>query len=354
MQKMIHMLKIHLKIISYSEHTSAIITGLLMLQEQGLIELSINQCFDQLLLYPHLHIVEIHVLGKVVVFDLLDGYNWDLDKTEDYLDRVDFYFKRSFCMKKNEMISLANRVKIHPLGFNYHVTYKNNPIDIAINKSIKVYITSLLGIKTSSYFTTSVFEAPANYKKENLKILFIPRLWEIDEQLSESLNWERVYINQMRIRIVRDLKNIYPRNFVGGIQSSELAENICSDLIMPRRYTKRSNYLNLMKSSDICIGSMGLHESISWKTAEYIAASRAIVNEQFHYEVVGPFNEGVNYLSFNSVDQCIQHVSFLMEHPDVVFSMKKENERYYKEYLRPDKLVSNVIKSVLAETTGIF
>lgn len=347
------MLKIHLKIISDSEHTSEIITGLLMLEEQGLIELSISQCYDQLFLYPHPHIVEICVLGKVIAFDLLDGYNWDLDKTEDYLDRVDFYFKRSCLHEKNKIISLANRVKIHPLGFNYHVTHKNSPIDV-VNKSIKAYIASFLGIKTSSYFTTSVFEAPANYKKENLKILFIPRLWKIDEQLSESLNREREYINQMRIQIVRDLKNIYPHNFVGGIQYSEFAENICSDLIMPRRYTKRSNYLNLMKSSDICIGSMGLHESISWKTAEYIAASRAIVNERFRYEIVGPFKEGVNYLSYNSVDQCIQHVSFLMEHPDVIYSMKKENERYYKEYLRPDKLVSNAIKSVLAETTGIL
>ncbi|WP_289004874.1 hypothetical protein [uncultured Parabacteroides sp.] len=349
------MLKIHLKIISDSEHTSAIITGLLMLEEQGLIELSIDLCYDQLLLFPHSHIVEICILGKVIAFDLLDGYNWDLDKTEDYLDRVDFYFKRSFCLKKNEMISATNRIKIHPLGFNYSVTYKNNPInDIVVNKSIKAYIASLLGIKPFSYFTTSVFEAPANYKKGNLKILFIPRLWEVDEQLSPSLNQEREYINQMRIRIVRNLKKIYPHNFVGGIQYSKLAKNICGDLIVPRWYTMRSYYLNLMKSSDICIGSMGLHESISWKTGEYIAASRAIVNERLHYEVVGPFNEGVNYLSFDSVDQCIQQVSFLMEHPDVVYSMKKENERYYKEYLRPDKLVSNAIKSVLVETTEIF
>lgn len=51
-----------------------------------------------------------------------------------------------------------------------------------------------------------------------------------------------------------------------------------------------------MRRSDICIGSTGLWDSIGWKTGEYVAAARAVVNERFVYEVPGGFREGVNYL----------------------------------------------------------
>jgi len=61
--------------------------------------------------------------------------------------------------------------------------------------------------------------------------------------------------------------------------------------------SNRRNYLEVMKQSDICISSMGLHQSIGWKTGEYIAASKAIINESFHYKVVGDFQIGKNYLS---------------------------------------------------------
>lgn len=36
-----------------------------------------------------------------------------------------------------------------------------------------------------------------------------------------------------------------------------------------------------MHDTDICIGSMGLHKSIGWKTGEHIAASKAIINEKY-------------------------------------------------------------------------
>lgn len=344
--------KVELKIFSKSIHTSAIITGFLLLQEQGKIDLFIDVCYDQLSFYPHSHLVEIRMREKVIAFDLLDGYNWDINKIESYLDNVDYYFKRSFCLQKNQMISSKNRIKLRPLGFNYHVTHKDNPIDK--QTSIKDCLKSFLGVKPLSYFTTSVFEVHANFKKEDLKVLFFTRLWETNDKMSQVSNIERDYINQMRIQIIRDLKKIYPNNFVGGIQYSELATKVCKDLIMPRWYTIRNHYLDVMKLSDICIGSMGLHESIGWKTGEYIAASRAIVNEKLHYEVVGPFAEGKNYLSFESVEQCLQHVSFLLDHPEIVYSMKKENERYYKEYLRPDKLVLHAIKSIFIDINNVL
>lgn len=61
-----------------------------------------------------------------------------------------------------------------------------------------------------------------------------------------------------------------------------------------------------MYSSDICIGSMGLDESIGWKTAEYVAAGKAIIHEKMSYQIPYGFNKDTNYLEFSSADECIE------------------------------------------------
>lgn len=102
----------------------------------------------------------------------------------------------------------------------------------------------------------------------------------------------------MRIAIVRALGERYPRNFTGGVTDTPLARALCPELIVAEKYTDRARYLRLMRRSDICIGSTGLWDSIGWKTGEYVAAARAVVNERFVYEVPGGFREGVNYLGY--------------------------------------------------------
>ena len=99
-----------------------------------------------------------------------------------------------------------------------------------------------------------------------------------------------------------------------------------------------------MRRSDICIGSTGLWDSIGWKTGEYVAAARAVVNERFVYEVPGGFREGVNYLGYASAEECVAQVDLLMRCPDAVQRMKEANAAYYREWLRPDALVGQVLR----------
>jgi len=139
---------------------------------------------------------------------------------------------------------------------------------------------------------------------------------------------------------------LYPDNFIGGIDRSEFTEKTCEELIISNEMTNRSTYIELMKKCDICIGTMGLHESIGWKTGEYVAASRAIVNEKFHYEIPYSFESFKNYFPFESIDECISTVSMLMENPDKVYMQKVENEKYYNAFLRPDKQIINTFNIV--------
>ena len=356
---------VELHLYSRSPHISMVVVGFLMLKNQGIIKLTITKNYNNVKKYPHPHFVEAVINNKFFVFDCSDLCDWtasdwekekwqNISSIESLIDNIDFYFKRSYSGNNNICLSKDNRNKIYPLGFNFHVSIKNNPIDRyehIYNDYIKFIIKNLFfPNKLNPYWTIDKFEASANYvKAENLKIIFLARLWDpFDNDLrSDEKKLEREYINNTRIEIIKKLKRAYPNSFIGGIEHSNFAEKTCKDLIVPEEMTKRENYVKLMKKCDICIGTMGLHESIGWKTAEYIVAARALVNEKFHYEVPYSFEPQKNYLPFESTDECVFAVSSLMEDPEKVFMLKTENEKYYKTYLRPDKQIINSIISVL-------
>ena len=77
-----------------------------------------------------------------------------------------------------------------------------------------------------------------------------------------------------------------------------------------------------------------------------MAAAKAIVHEQMLYSVPGSFTEGVNYLSFRTAEECVEAVAKLVENPERIRAMKKANAAYYQQYLRPDMLVKNTLKTV--------
>jgi hypothetical protein len=332
---------IELKIYSKSPHTSQIITGFLLLEEKGMID-TIQYNTIQYNTIPHQHIVECVYKNKRICFDVADGYNLDREKLEQYLCEIDYYFKRSFSAVENE--KFTNGHKIYPLGFNFYVTHKNNPLDK--RNKIKLFIKEILKKgEVSRKYVTQAFEDKPKYR-ENLKILFMTRLWQPNTG-NKFLDEERIRINKMRIKIIRELREVFPNNFIGGIYDNKFSKEIAKDCILSQKWTNKHNYLNLVKDCDICIGSKGLHKSIGWKTGEYVAAAKAIVCESFDYEVTGNFDIGKNYYSFDDANQCIEYVNYLMNNPQKVYKMKKNNEIYYNEYLRPDKLISNALDIVL-------
>lgn len=261
------------------------------------------------------------------------------------LEQCDVYFKRSFSQEKNAVLFPDHQHKMYPLGFNYHVTCRGNPLNEPLWKHV---LKPFLGKAPERYFTPEVFEGKARRESgKPIKILFLTRLWDDHEPgFSEEENAERTYINNMRIEIIRSLREKYGDMFVGGLNDNALSRAWAPDLIVPSQYTERRKYLKLLHSSDICIGSMGLFESIGWKTGEYVAAAKAIVNEEMHFTVTGDFAEGKNYLAFHTAQECLEAVQALVEDPERLYAMKLANQRYYQEYLRPDMLVKRTLEVV--------
>lgn len=321
-------------------HNHQIITGFLILKDQGW-DVEIKRCCGYKTHPFHgLPVVMAEYRGKKLLYDLWDGYQKP-GEMRKCMDWADVYFKRSFSRKKNEELFPNEWEKILPLGFNYHLTHKKNP---SLEPLWKAVGKRLQGRAPDRYFTPEVFEGRAEIRQGPAKILFLTRLWEEEPGLDEASNSERRAINEARIHIIRTLKARYGGAFVGGLNDLPIARQLAPDLIMPREYTERRRYVALLHSCDICIGTMGLYESIGWKTGEYVAAARAIVNETFHYSVPGDFAEGKNYLPFTTAQECIDAVQSLAEDPERLYAMKKANEEYYHAYLKPEVLVRNSLE----------
>lgn len=335
--------KIKLIIGSQVPHISQIITGFLMLKDRG-YQLEFEYIPNDGSTLAIMPAIRAEYRGQHLMYDVGDGYNVP-ESIVAGAEISDFYFKRSFSAERNREIVPQYLDKMYPLGFNYHVTCKGNPVGEPLWKTLAK---PFFGKTPDCWFKPHVFEGKA---RENTgapaKILFLTRLWDDHEPtFSAEQNAERTYINTMRIEIIRALRKTYGDAFVGGLNDNELSRAWAPDLIMPAKYTERRRYLKLLHSSDICIGSMGLFESIGWKTGEYVAAAKAIVNEEMHFTVTGDFEEGKNYLSFRTAEECLEAVRSLTEDPLRLYEMKLANERYYQQYLRPDVLVKRTLDIV--------
>jgi hypothetical protein len=98
-----------------------------------------------------------------------------------------------------------------------------------------------------------------------------------------------------------------------------------------------------MRSHPICVATTGLHGSIGWKLAEYVAFSKAIVTEKLHYSVTGDFGPNRNYLEFASPEDCAAAAVRLVEDRDLREALMLNNAAYYRAYVRPDALVANAL-----------
>lgn len=343
------MLELNLYCAAKTPHLSMPVTGLMMLEEQKKLRLSIEIDESNRKKLPYAPLLEVCGGGKRLLFDLADGYGSEVERAQPQLVRqADVVFRRSFSPKENAKLPAELQSRMRPLGFHFHVSWPGNPIDQVSSwreKKENLFQRVFNGAPRSC-FTPDRFEREPVFH-ETPTILFYTRLWHSAEgdELAESIN----QLNQNRIRLVAELKKRYGSRFIGGIQFDPREVGRCGSLMAGITATQRTRYLKTMQKADICIGSTGLHDSIGWKTAEYLAASKAVVNERFQYQVTGNFLEGVNYLPFTDVEGCLEQVERLVEDPQRVYEMARANQVYYQTYGRPDRLMANALSQVFPE-----
>lgn len=323
-----------------------------MLYKRGLIDISQHITRDGRW-RSHLRVILNNNLR--LHYDTFDG--WEID--EEYLSEADFYFKRSYSSPHIKKYG-ENRKKIYPLGLNYPV-YPDKfdkfalrrGFTLADNDRILFKITRSVNVFNRFLFTPRVhtMESLPDYDAIP-KVLFMVRAWNPydNPKLSKKEIEQRIYINEVRYNCIKLLRGEFGYNFYGGFIHTDFAEKNYKDFLIPNSaLSSKREYVKLLKSHPICVATTGLHGSIGWKFAEYVAFSKAIVSEKLNYELPGDIANDRNYLEFSSSEDCVERVTHLFQDQELRNYLMTNNCRYYQSYLRPDTLILNTIMLAFSE-----
>jgi hypothetical protein len=293
--------------------------------------------------------------GLALNYDVHDS--WEID--EERLAGVDLYFKRSYAPARLASLGPEARAKVRPLGLNYAV-YADGVDRFGLARSLRlahgarrVYEAArALGLTNAFAFTprVGVMAAPPDYERPP-RVLFMVRTFDphdAPDRSREKID-ERHVINEARAECIRALRAELGDRFYGGFVHTAHAVRHYPQLLVPEGgRAAKGRYIDLLHSFPICVATTGIHGSIGWKFAEYVAFSKAIVSEPLCYRVTGDLAPGRNYLEFAGVDACVASIVRLMEDRELRSSLMANNAAYYERYLRPDVLIWNTIEAALA------
>ncbi len=280
-----------------------------------------------------------------VFYDTLDGLNWlDGVSVEENLRyfrdsiKADYYFKRSY----NDAVAVhcPAGCQVYPLGLNYDVGWDNDIYYLSSRLStLKKKVRRIVLEKFyKGVLRSSDFEYPP-LMNPRTKILFLTRLWEeADDELNES-----------RVEYIRACQKEFGERFVGGLKKDDFSLRYAKELIAPGSLTHKTAFVNNIRRHNICIATTGLFDSISWKFAEYVANSRAIISEPLKYQVPGEFGPGKNYDEFSDKEELLEKITRLLEDQEKIQGMMNQNFHYYNNYVRSENLVLNTLLTIYAD-----
>jgi hypothetical protein len=341
---------------STSRFLQQIYTGFFLLYKNGLIDL--RQVFNnQKEKKPnHRHQIRVIVDDRIKLhYDMIDGCginNKDLEESH-------YYFKRSYCPEY--MVTCGDRQKkIFPLGLNYEL-YPSHIDKFALRRNFLLQegfrkITGIINTfdlqsKLNFKPRINIMQALPDYHAKP-KIIFMVKAFDPYDDVKRPENEidERIKINETRAKCIKMLRDEFGGNFYGGFYHNKFSTRNYKGLLIPDiKDSIKKNYINLLKQYPICIANSGLHGSIGWKFAEYIAFSKAIIAEKMNYEVTGSLEEGKNYLEFNTPEDCVENALKLFTDEKLRRYLMTNNAEYYHAYLRPDALI---LKTLLIALSG--
>ena len=336
-----------------SPHLSQIYTGLFELEKQRKIRIKFTKKFpyEVRVSQPRISLwlnAKDLKSGKSrnICFDMHDsGKIFSVSQ----LQLCDVYYKRSYSKKHIDSLEKQLQKKIKPFGLNYPCSSKGQKhrlkrllIYNQINHNLKKHPVKLLKesfyelLKTSSLILYPPLFSHLEIKPDSpseRKILFQTRLWEHNDKMEISAR-HVTKINEVRANTVCALRNEFGDHFVGGLYPTPFAKknypNCLTDL-----ETDATKYLKLVKMCLIGVTTTGLHNSIGWKLAEYLAASRCIITEPLNYALPVSLVEGKNFLSFRTPEECVEKAKIIFNNQRLAKEMRKNNYDYYLTEIKP-------------------
>lgn len=352
-------LSVHVTVSGRNPATHHLITGFVMLERAGVVDLSLEFRPDLAPDHPSPSLVDAVVAGSIkIAYDVEDGYIVDWSTRNKYLETVQLCFKRSYNERCHASSPFASQFR--PLGLIYGVTAKH-PFLRRQRMTPRAYAKSLvqrtLGRQVVPYWWR--FEDVPRRTKRPL-IVFAAQAWDPRGEKGEYIgNYDvaradREPLNEMRAECVRRLRKEFGSSFVGGLVATSYARERFPDCVIDTSLTNKRAFMELVKRSDICIATRGLFGSNGYKLGEYVAASKAIVSERLKYSVPGRFVDGRNYVGFDDPESCVERTATLFSSPAAIYAMQVENYRYYHRYVRPDQMVLNTLMVALEEAEPVM
>lgn len=351
---------------SISPHVQQLYTGFNMLSEAGLLEVkqilknkTTRKQTVNLQDARQAHLSVNISCGKENLIRLYYDNHDSMEISQEGLKKHDIYFKRSFSKKYIDTFFPERKEDIYPLGLNYKVLPNRfNPLtlsrEISLSNSLRDKIKALVRTCDTNnklkFFprARNMYSFPKEYPEK--KVLFMVTAYDPydnPDRPKEKIE-ERISNNEFRAKCVQLLRNKLRDKFYGGfIHNHYTHKNYKNFLLDYSQNGMKSNYIKILKNFPICIATTGLHGSIGWKLAEYVAFSKAIVSEKLRFKIPGDFRKEKNFLEFTSQDECLEQSIRLLSNERLLNDIMINNSIYYQHYVRPDMLVLNSITLAL-------
>ncbi len=334
---------------STQEHATQVIAGLDTLEAAGEIKLRFATVREPPALASHGLLLDASG-GQRVVFDLIDSpRRFD----EVALRQVDYYFKR---MHVSEHLPRAATAKIIPYGPNYSVMSRSIAVSTIVRPLLwrslpeaKRVVRALIGapFRDHGAFRGIDTEISSGPIEPNGRVLFLARAWDPSASEVKSdpkAQEDRYAVNQERALLIRMLRERFGDRFTGGFSMDSFSMREYPDIVERNAtLTSRPAFIESVKQHTVCIATRGLHDSVGWKFAEYLAMARAVITEKVVCEFPFPISKGTHFLEFEDALSCIEQVELLVHQCERAAAMMRENEALYHRYLRPECLVRHAL-----------
>lgn len=288
-------------------------------------------------------------------YDVHDS--WEID--ERLLANANFYFKRSYAPERFATLDSDARAKLRPLGLNYAVFPDGvdrfgwaRSLRLARGRTRLQEAARSLALTDRFAFTPRVgaMSSPPDLARAP-RVLFMTRAFDPHDRADRSPDKidERRALNDARAELIRALRRALGDRFYGGFVHTPHAVQRYSDVLAPEKSKgTKGGYIDHLRAFPVCIATTGIHGSIGWKFAEYVAFSKAIVAEPLRYRATGDLAAGRHYLEFGGVDACVDNAVRLVDDHALRRTLMENNAAYYERYLRPDRLIMNTLDAALS------
>lgn len=270
--------------------------------------------------------------------DMYAKVNYDKDKTPGkYKERI-LSIPPSFSIKYQGYISTAFEVLngIRLCFFPKRLIYKTvsrfaRECFMFSRVSLKEYISHDVGIEPKYVFFVSTYWHLSDV------------LWG-EDHTHEGYDHFVNMANQNRLSYINVASTIDGIEFEGGLWSShDEIYNSKGDKISYSHFISTKEYITKTKQSICVFNTPAVWGCHSWKLAEYMAMSKAIISMPLKNELPEPLVDGENVVFVNNEDE--MRAAIIKIANDDAFREKLERGafEYYKKYMAPTSVINYVL-----------